>query len=73
MGIVEKWCLDINIFFFFWGEVIIILEDVMFFLGFFVLGFFVFVVFDELGERVKEKLVKESLRIKKDNNFVFVS
>ncbi|RID49407.1 hypothetical protein BRARA_H00209 [Brassica rapa] len=73
LGIAEKWCPDTNTFFFPWGEATITLEDVMFLLGFSVLGSPVFAALDESGERVKEKLVKESLRIKKDNNFVFVS
>lgn len=56
-----------------WGEATVTLEDVMFLLGFCVLGSPVFAALDESGERVKEKLVKESLKIKEDNNFVFVS
>ncbi|CAN6988971.1 unnamed protein product, partial [Brassica oleracea var. botrytis] len=73
LGIAEKWCPDTNTFIFPWGETTITLEDVMFLLGFSVLGSPVFAALDESGERVKEKLVKESLKIKKDNNFVFVS
>ncbi|XP_022545462.1 uncharacterized protein LOC106359485 [Brassica napus] len=73
LGIAEKWCPDTNTFVFPRGEATITLEHVMFLLGFSVLGSPVFAAQNESGERVKEKLVKESLRIKKDNNFVFVS
>ncbi|CAN6820083.1 unnamed protein product, partial [Brassica oleracea] len=73
LGIAEKWSPDTNTFIFPWGEATITLEDVTFLLGFSVLGSPVFAALDESGERVKEKLVKESLKIKKDNNFVFVS
>ncbi|KAJ0234595.1 Aminotransferase-like [Hirschfeldia incana] len=73
VGLAEKWCPDTNTFVFPWGEATITLEDVMFLLGFSVLGSPVFASLDNSGERVKEELVKESVKIKKDSNFVFVS
>lgn len=69
LGIAEKWCPDTNTFVFPWGEATITLEDVMFLLGFSVLGSPVFAALDGSGERVKEELAKESLKIKKDNTF----
>ncbi|KAJ4882145.1 Plant mobile domain protein family [Raphanus sativus] len=69
----ERWCPDTNTFVFPWGEATVTLEDVLMLLGFSVLGSPVFTALDGSGERVKEELVKESLKIKKDNSFVFVS
>lgn len=54
----ERWCFEINIFVFFWGEVIIILEDVIILGGYFVFGDFVFgFIGNKEIVKIEEKLV----------------
>ncbi|VVB00779.1 unnamed protein product [Arabis nemorensis] len=70
LGIAEKWCPDTRTFVFPWGETSITLEDVMVLLGFSVSGLPVFASLDASGERIKEKIEREWVKIKIKISFV---